>query len=74
MASALVDCVILVYLYWDEDKSTTSRATRGPKKTKATKSETEASQQRVEQSGSSGSVEQNKARFKIEIQRLSTLR
>ena len=28
--------------------------TRGPKKTKATKSETEASQQRVEQSGSSG--------------------
>ena len=38
-----------------------SRVTRGPKETKATKSETEASQQRVEQSGSSGSVEQNKA-------------
>ena len=33
---------------WDGDKSTTSRVTRGPKQTKAKKSETEASQQRVE--------------------------
>ena len=33
---------------WDGDKSTTSRATRGPKQTKTTKCEIEASQQRVE--------------------------